>query len=157
VARWQYRDAALLWWFLPAYLAHLAEELWAGEGLPRWLGRIAGRPLPDPAFLAINAVGVVLLIAGIRAAVRRDSAGWIAVAIATVVSTNAVLHLLGSIATGVYSPGLITAIVLYVPLGSLTLLRAADQMAPRAFGRGVSAGVAVHVLISMVAIAIARG
>jgi hypothetical protein len=28
--RWHYRDAGLLWLFVPAYLVHLAEEWFAG-------------------------------------------------------------------------------------------------------------------------------
>ena len=152
--RWHYRDAALLWLFLPAYAAHLAEELLAR--FPSWIRLIVGRPLPMTAFIGINAVALLLLVAGIRAAIRRESAGWLAVAIATVVTLNALLHLIGSFVTGTYSPGLITGIVVYVPLGLLTLLRAWHQQAPGGFGRGIAAGVFIHAIVSAVAFAATR-
>ena len=152
--RWHYRDAALLWLFVPAYLAHLAEEVFAG--FPEWIRLIVGRPLPMTAFIAINAVALVLLVIGIRIAIRRESAGWMAVAIAAVVALNALLHLFGSLVTGTYSPGLITGIVVYVPLGLLTLLRAWHQQASPEFARGVLAGVAIHAVVSAVAFVATR-
>ena len=149
--RWHYRDAALLWLFPPAYLAHLAEEWWGGPGFPAWFAAIAGRPLPRPAFLAINAVAFAALIAGVRAASRRESAGWMAIAIGTVVSLNALLHVAGSVLTGSYSPGLITGVVLYLPLGQLLLVRALLQVESSRFSTGVAAGVAVHVAVILTA------
>lgn len=155
--RWHYRDAALLWLFPPAYLAHLAEELLAGPGFPAWVAHIAGRPLPLTAFVAINAVAFTLLIAGTMAAIRDERYGWIAVAVATVLSVNALLHAAGSVMTGTYSPGLITGIVLYLPIGQLLLLRALHQIEPPRFTRGVLAGLAIHTLVIVVAAASARG
>ena len=154
--RWHYRDAALVWLFPAAYLAHLAEELWGGEGFPAWLARIVGRPLPVSAFLVINAVAFALLIVGTIAAVRREGYGWIAIAIATVVSINGLLHLAGSVITGSYSPGLITGVVLYLPLGQLLLIRALHQVEPARFTRAVLAGVAIHAVVVVVAAAAAR-
>jgi hypothetical protein len=154
--RWHYRDAALVWLFTPAYLLHLAEELWAGEGFPVWFARIVGRPLPLNAFLAINALAFVVLVAGTLAAVRRESEGWIAVAVATVVSINALLHLTGSVVTRSYSPGLITGIVLYLPLGQLLLIRALHQVEPPRFTRGVLAGVGIHAAVMIAAAVFSR-
>jgi hypothetical protein len=152
--RWHYRDAALLWLFVPAYVAHLAEE--TVGGFPSWVGAVVGRPLPMTAFVAINTTALILLILGVRAAIRRESAGWIAVAIASLVILNAVLHLLGSLVTGTYSPGLITGIVFYLPLGQLTLLRAWHQQPHATFSRGVMAGVAIHAVVGVVAFAATR-
>jgi hypothetical protein len=143
--RWHYRDPLLLWLFVPAYLVHLAEEYWAG--FPVWFARILGRALPEPAFLAINGVALALLIAAIRTAIRRETAGWLAVAIATVVTVNAVLHLLASLSTGTYAPGMISGVVVYLPLGLLTLIRAGHQQPPPEFARGIAAGIAFHALV----------
>jgi hypothetical protein len=154
--RWHYRDAALLWLFPPAYLAHLAEEFWAGPGLPAWFAQVAGRPLPEAAFLAINTVAFALLLAGTVAAIRREEGGWIPVAVATVVTINALLHVAGSVLTGTYSPGLITGIVFYLPLGQLLLIRALHQMEPDRFRRGVIAGVAIHAAVVILAATLTR-
>jgi hypothetical protein len=152
--RWHYRDAGLLWPFVPAYAIHVAEEWFAG--FPAWVGQVAGRAMPDAAFLVINAVAMALLIWGIRAALRDESKGWIAVAIASVVLINTVSHAAGAVLTQSYAPGLISAVVLYVPLGLLTLVRALEQ-APRAtLTRGVIAAVALHALVFVVAFATTR-
>jgi hypothetical protein len=151
--RWHYRDAALLWLFPPAYLLHLAEELWGGPGLLQWFAAIAGRPLPRLAFAIINAAGFALLVTGIRMAVRREAAGWIAIAIATVATMNALLHVAGSVMTGQYSPGLITGVVLYLPLGQLLLSRAWSQVEQSRFTHGVVAGVAIHIVVIVAAAA----
>ena len=154
--RWNYRDPQLLWLFVPAYLAHLAEEYWAGAGLPAWFALLTGRPLPVRAFFMINAIALVILVIGLREAVRRESAGWFAVAIASLVSLNAMLHLSGTILTRTYSPGLISGIVLYVPLGMLTLMRAWQQQSIGRFWAGVGAGVLFHGVVSLVALIAAR-
>lgn len=155
--RWHYRDAALLWLFPPAYLAHLAEEFWADPGLPAWFAVIFGRPLPIAAFVGINVVAFSLMIAGIRLAIRREESGWAAVAVATALALNGLLHLAGSVMTASYSPGLITGVVLYLPLGQLLLVRAAHQVEFTRFTRGVLAGIGVHTAVTVVAAALARG
>ena len=147
--RWHYRDAGLLWPFVPAYAIHVAEEWFAG--FTTWLERIAGGRMPDIAFFTINAIALMLLVIAIRAAARRESNGWIAVSIATIVLINTVSHIAGSLLTRSYSPGLFSAVVLYVPLGSLTMMRALDH-APRAtVKQGVIAGAAIHALVFLLA------
>jgi hypothetical protein len=143
--RWHYRDAGLLWPFVPAYAIHVAEE-WFG-GFPAWLGQIVGSPMPGPAFLIINAVAFVLLIAAIRWATQSERSGWMAVAVATIFLANTLAHAAGSAMTRSYGPGLISAVVLYVPLGSLAMIRAIDQADRAQVSRGVLAGLAIHALV----------
>ena len=152
--RWHYRDAGLLWLFVPAYLVHVGEE-WAG-GFPAWIGTVVGRALPVAAFVSINAVALVLVVAGIRAAIREDRYGWIAVAVATIMLINTVAHAVGAALTGSYSPGLMSAVVLYVPLSSLALIRAFDQAPRTQLTRGIATGFAIHVLVFAIAFACAR-
>jgi hypothetical protein len=149
--RWHYRDPVLLWLFVAAYVAHVTEELWGG--FPAWFAHVAGRPLPVSAFLAINAVGLTVLIGAVLAAIKRESLGWIAVAIATVSTINPLAHLLASIVTGTYSPGLVTGVVLWLPIAQLTLLRAWHQIKPSLFWRGIAAGVVAHLLVTAAAVA----
>jgi hypothetical protein len=58
--------------------------------------------------------------------------------------------------TGRYSPGLISWIVLYVLLGTLTLLRAAYQADPRTMTRGLRVGVAIHLAVFAIAFLLSR-
>jgi uncharacterized protein with HXXEE motif len=149
--RWHYRDAGLLWLFVPAYGVHLVEE-WLG-GFPAWIATVVGRPLPGTAFLIINAVAMVLVVIGIRAAVSAERYGWIGVAIATVFLINTVSHLAGSLVTGTYSPGLLSAVILYVPLALLTLTRAVDQAPRDHVLRGAIVGAVIHFIVFIVAFA----
>ena len=152
--RWDYRDPPLAWLLVAAYAAHIAEE-WFG-GFPQWLALLAGTPLPRGAFVVINAVGMALMIVATRAATEREARGWMTIAIAALLFTNGVLHILGSIATGSYSPGLFTGVILYLPLGQLALIRAWQQAPDGFFARGVFAGLGAHAVVSIVAFAMAR-
>lgn len=152
--RWHYRDGGLLWLFAPAYAIHVAEEWFAG--FPGWAAQITGRPIPDTAFIVINAVAMVALLAAVRAATRDERHGWMAVGIATIFLVNTAAHAAGAVITRSYAPGLISAVVLYVPLGSLTMVRAFDQ-APRAhLARGIIAGLLIHAIVVIVALASTR-
>jgi hypothetical protein len=152
--RWHYRDPLLLWLFLPAYLLHVIEEYLAG--FPAWFRAIAGQPLPVPAFAAINAVGITVLVTAIIAATRHERLGWIAVAIAMVAVINPLAHLVASILTATYSPGLVSGVVFWLPLGQLLLLRAWYQADGAALRRGVLAGLVVHGIVTATAFALSR-
>ena len=147
--RWHYRDPGLLWPFVPAYMIHVAEEWFAG--FPLWLEQIVGRPLPGSAFLLINAVALAMLIAAIRAATRAEHNGWLAVAIATIALINTTVHAAGAAITQSYAPGLVSAVVLYVPLGSLAMIRALDQAPRDQVRRGIIAGILLHAVVFIVA------
>jgi hypothetical protein len=151
--KWHYRDPPLVWLIVGAYAAHIVEE-WFG-GFPEWFGQLTGRPLPHDTFLIINAVGLAVMAAAALAATRRESLGWLAIGIATIALVNGAAHLLGSIVTGTYSPGLLTGIVLYLPLGQLSLTRAWYQVHRAFFWRGVAAGVAAHTIVTFTALALA--
>lgn len=147
--RWRYNDPPLVWLFVVAYLAHVVEEFVGG--FPSWLASIFGRPLPVDTFLVINAVGLVAMVVAAFAATRKESMGWLAIGIAALTFANGLLHLLGSLATASYSPGLFTGVVLYLPLGLLALLRAWDQVPASFLWKGIGAGLAAHGLVSLVA------
>jgi hypothetical protein len=150
--RWSYRDPALLWIFAAAFLLHVADE-WL-TGFPQWVARILSRPLPDAAFFIMNGIVLLLIIAGVRAAARDESNGWMAVTIATIALVNTAAHAGGAILTRGYAPGLITAVMLYVPLGVLTMIRAFDQ-APRAqLFRGIATGLLLHAALFPIVLAV---
>jgi Protein of unknown function with HXXEE motif len=152
--RWHYRDAGLLWLFVPAYVVHMAEEWFAGS--PAWIGLIIGDPLLAMAYVLINGIALVLLVVGIRAATGAERYGWIAVAIATIALVNTAAHAAGAVLARSYSPGLISGVVLYVPLGALAMIRAADQAPPGQVRRGIAVGLAIHSAVFAVALLSAR-
>jgi hypothetical protein len=148
--RWDYRDPPLVWLLVAAYAAHVVEE-YVG-GFPEWFAVLSGRAMPREVFLAINAIALVAMVLAARAAIRRAPLGWLAIGIATILLVNGVAHLLASVVTGTYSPGLITGVVLYLPLAQLTLLRAWHQAPPWLFWQGVGTGVIAHVAVTLTAL-----
>jgi hypothetical protein len=134
-----------------AYLLHLGEEWWGGEGFPVWASRFIGRSLTDERFLLINGIAWPLMLLGSFLAVRFPSFLWLMVSFATVLLVNGVAHLLGSLASGSYSPGTITGVLIYVPLGVVTLRRGWGLLAGRIFWKGVALGVFLHAVVFAVA------
>ena len=151
--RWHYRDAPLVWLFPLSFALHIGEE-WFG-GFPEWTARVAGSELPRAAFLGINAMAMLAMLIAVRATVAAEKNGWMGIAIATILVVNGVAHVLGSLITGSYSPGLITGVVLYLPLAQLALMRAWVQAPREMFTRGVMAGLVAHALVVVVAYAVA--
>jgi hypothetical protein len=148
--RWDYRDPLLLWLFLPAFSLHVLEEYLVG--FPAWFRLISGQPLPLPGFVAINSLGATLLLTAIVATTRHQRLAWIAVSIATVAVMNPLAHLLASILTGTYSPGLVTGVVLLLPPGQLVLLRAWYQAERLMLRRGVLVGLVAQACVTATAL-----
>lgn len=147
--RFHYRDPLLVWLLPLSYAFHILEE-WFG-GFPEWMALVIGAPLPRPAFIVINAVALLLMFAATHATTKREANGWMGIAIATILLVNAIAHILGTLLTRAYSPGLFTSVVLYLPIAQLVLFRAWSQAEGAAFGRGVAAGLALHAAVIVVA------
>jgi hypothetical protein len=132
-----------------AYALHVIEE-WFG-GFPEWVALVVGEPLPRSAFVVINAIAMAMMIAAIRASTAREDYGWMSIASAAILFVNAFAHVLGSVATRSYSPGLITGVVFYLPLAGLVLLRASSQAQRGAFAGGIAVGAALHAAVFVIA------
>jgi hypothetical protein len=156
-ARWPGSAEAGAWlWLFPAtYLAHIAEEGLAGERFYRWIARASGRSLSGRAFFWLNAAYWALMVAAVRQA-RRGRAPWLAPALGTIVFVNAAGHAAGSALTRSYSPGLVTGILLWAPLGAVALRRTRRARAARAWWAGVAAGAAAHGLVFVAALIVTR-
>jgi hypothetical protein len=139
-----------VWLFPATYLAHIAEEYWGGEGFPRWVARVAGAALSEGEFLTLNALAWVLMVGAIVAAAR-GVWRWPLVAFGLVVLLNALLHVGGSVITRSYSPGLVTGLLFWLPLGAVTLGRAWRGVPRRTFAVGVIAGLIAHAVVSLLA------
>jgi hypothetical protein len=142
------------WWplLLPcAYLLHLAEEWWGGEGFVSWTARALGREVSPSRFLLLNGVVWPLFAVLTAAALRRPALAWFPTAFSTIVVVNGVLHMLGSLAGGSYSPGVVTGTLLYLPLGAYGLAAGRRELPPPTFALAVLAGILAHVLVALIA------
>lgn len=86
-------------------------------------------------------------------AIRRARLAWLAVAFAALVVVNGALHLLASAAFSTYSPGAVAGALLYLPVGSAVLVNLSRSLPSQDFVRGIVAGLGVHVVVTVAALA----
>lgn len=144
--RWQFHDPWLLTLYPASYVLHVVEEATVDAPLLLWHVKFE-QPLPLAPFLAANAVGLILMTLGVRLVPRAQAFHWIAPAIATAVLLNTAGHLAGSFQARAYSAGLISAVVLWVPLGMLTMLRVWDQASARTRWAGIVVGMLIEGIV----------
>ena len=136
--------------FPATYLLHIAEEYWGGFALRAT--ELTGLAVPETAFLAANSLFWVLMSSAVVLVLRRPSHAPLVVALATIVTINAMLHIGGSLLSASYSPGLATGVLLWLPLGVAVLVRGHRVLSERSFRSGVLIGVVAHVLVPLVGV-----
>ncbi|RAI43235.1 HXXEE domain-containing protein [Rhodoplanes roseus] len=113
--------ADLAWLSMAAYAIHILEEYtfdWRN-----WARAVIGLPVEWPDFYVTNSVVVAL---GIAQAMLAPTLPWAPLVYAALMIINAIFfHILPFVKTrGRFSPGLITAVLLFLPLG-IAVFRAA--------------------------------
>ena len=111
-----------LWLFVITYVLHIAEEYWGGEGYSAHLLRTKGEFMSPSRFLIVQAIGVALMIVGLLIAKRLRFPNALAIIYGATVLGNALTHMVNSLRTFEYEPGLISSVVVWVPLGLFTIL-----------------------------------
>jgi hypothetical protein len=139
--------AAWGWLFPATYALHILEELRGGEGFTAWLARVAGVELPARQFLVWNALALLSMTVGVWLARRYTRLRWLLLAYGVAFLLNALSHLAASLYTVSYSPGLLSSLLLWMPLGALALLRFTKTLSRRARRAGLLAGLAIHSVV----------
>ena len=139
-----------VWLFPATYVVHLIEEYYAAEGFPVWAGQALGLTLSGRAFIAWNAVGLAFMCAGAALVARRATLRWIEIAMSLAVLTNVAGHVAASVLTESYSPGVITGVIAWAPLG-MVRLPAAYRFASR---QGRVIGLAVGLAVTLATLAV---
>jgi hypothetical protein len=140
----EFRDTCLAPLLFPAtYTIHLAEEYFAGGGFGDWAARVLDVRIGMAEFLAWNIAGLALMCAATFLVSRHSRYRWIEMALAIAVLGNALGHLGASLATGTYSPGLFTALLIWCPLGTARLVAGWRRSDPRGRRAGIAVGLVV--------------
>jgi hypothetical protein len=142
------------WLFPASYLIHIAEEYWGG--FPAWIARFWGVESSSGHFLSWNGGALVMMTVGVWLVLRTKSYRWLLVSFATVVLINGLVHTVASMVTLSYSPGLVSGLLLFVPLGALTLRRAFRDVNRRTLRAGIIVGVLMHMAVVLLAFGFAR-
>lgn len=143
------------WWILLfplTYLVHIAEEYWGGEGFYLWLRKFAGAALTAEQFLSLNSFFMIFMIVSMIVILAFPAWQWLLNGYGTLVFINGALHVIGSIITSSYSPGAFSGVLLWMPLGFYTIRRAWRSLPRESFWFGLSAGIALHAAVSLIAL-----
>ena len=103
------------------FLIHVAEE---APRFVAWFNSLVAQGITQPLFLSVNVVAFVITLAlsVLIAASPEPAAGLLLSAwVGFLMLANALFHIIGTAAHARYSPGVITATLLYLPAGILTL------------------------------------
>jgi hypothetical protein len=136
----QISEAAYLWIFLAFLEIHLTEEFLGGIRPGFDSDKLHGMDLSPIGFVRTNMVAAVSLAIGIVLALRLGFPQFVLVSLSTFMLVNAGRHCVKSIKDLAYSPGLITAILVFIPLGAFTLLRLEPRMKLFRFGLALGLG-----------------
>ncbi len=136
--------------FPATFLVHIAEEYWGG--LPALASELTGVEVPQAAFLGANALFWILMTAAVVLVLRQPSRALLVISLATIIVINVVLHICGALLTARYSPGLVSGVVLWLPLAIVALARGHRAISGRSFRSGVLIGVVAHMLVPLVGV-----
>ncbi len=142
------------WWplLLPtAYLLHLLEEWFGGEGFASWTMRALGAPVSPTRFIVLNSIVWPLFAVLTLLAMRRPRVAWFLTTFGALIVINASLHALGSLATASYSPGLITGVLLYLPFGGIAVADGLQRLPHQTFVAAIALAVAIHAVVAFIA------
>ncbi len=135
-------------WLHPAtYAIHILEEWRGGEGFTAWMARVVGVELSAGKFLVWNVFALALMSIGVALAMRFRHLRWLLLAYGTAFLLNALTHLAASLYTNSYSPGLVSSLLLWLPLGALTLVYFKPTLSRRARRAGLVVGMLMHCVV----------
>lgn len=140
--------------FPASYIIHFAEEFWCGEGYPAYLFRIRGVRMTSRRFVVLQTLGFILFVV---ACVVSFSLGFPQLMIAILsgfVFCNGISHTVTAFFDRRYGPGLIASLVLWIPLGAISIYFLIGQMSNLRLLAGVAIGFAIN---GAVALATFRG
>lgn len=103
-------------------------------------------------FLVLNGIVWPLFAVLTVVALRRPALSWFLTTFSTIVVVNGVLHVLGSLTTNSYSPGLLTSSSTSRSVRTPCRL-AHGSLPPHVFALSLLGGILIHALVAVIAFA----
>jgi hypothetical protein len=150
----RYDKSILIWsWLLPlAYLIHISEEYWGGGGYSAYMARVRGVHITPARFLFLNGLGWGLMLLGIYLARRLKFLEWLAICLCTVEAANGVSHTITAVATASYNPGLVSGLLIFIPLGLAGLYLLKNRMSRSRYATAMAVGITIQLIVSLLAL-----
>lgn len=135
--------------FPATFLLHLVEEYFGGEGFSANLSRTRGVSFSSWRFFALTSLGLFLMVLGLILAYQHNFPQMMLVILGTTVLLNGLSHAITSLKTSSYNPGLISGVLIWMPLGAVTLLQLPGTMSGARYltALGIGAGIQVVALL----------
>ncbi|MGH9968673.1 MAG: HXXEE domain-containing protein [Pyrinomonadaceae bacterium] len=149
-----HRISNSLWhWLFPVtYLLHIIEECYGGGGYSAYLERLRSIHVSPTSFLVAQGIGLALMVAGVLLARRLKFSNQFSAILGTAVLVNSVTHTVQTLVHGEYVPGLITAVLIWLPLGVATLLRFRNSMSSGRLWLCIVCGLGINAVVELLII-----
>lgn len=140
-------------WLLPsAYIIHIVDEYFFGVGFSNWFSEMFGAELSVSDFIIINSIGLVVMISIAIFYSKKIVGNFFLAVPGTVLFINGLIHIIASIITWGYSPGTISAIVIYMPLGFLIFIKVYPLIETVQRVMSITAGIILQLVVSIIAL-----
>lgn len=141
----------LLSWLIPiTYLIHIAEELWGGEGYPAYIYRLRGVHLSSTRFLVAQFVGFVLVVLAIILSRHFSFPITMLLILVTTVMGNGLTHTVTALTTFTYNPGLLSSVLIWIPMGIFVLVRFKRGLSNRRYVMTIAIGLGINIAIGLI-------
>ena len=141
----------IVWLFPFAYLLHLLDEFLLGAGFAEWFSALFGVSLSENDFLVINITAFVLVaIIPVLYGMGKIN-NFIPAVLGALFFFNGIVHLMITILTLMYSPGTITGLVVYIPLGIIVYIKIFPLLKEEQRSLSIATAIGIHILISVAA------
>jgi hypothetical protein len=148
-----FSKSILPWLFPLAYLIHVTEEYLGGKALQTATdANLKGVNLTASQFIIINGIAFLLFLFLIFLAQKFKFPDWLLVCLATVMFINAISHTISTVVRAQYNPGLITGLLIFLPLGVLTLFGLKARMSAQRYLTAMVVGIATHAVVTLLAL-----
>ena len=138
-------------WLIPVtYLIHIVEEYWGGEGYSAYIYRLRGVHLSPTRFLVAQAIGLILVTAGILIARRLGFPAMMMVILMMTLLGNVVTHTFNAITQLSYNPGLLTALLIWLPMGIFALVRFRSATGAKRSWIALGIGIGINVVVGVI-------
>jgi Protein of unknown function with HXXEE motif len=144
------------WLFPVTYALHIFEEAHAGEGFGRWIRHVVGRQLGLGQFYLANGILWLAMVAAVSFFRTGPPAIWLLAALGAIVTVNGIGHLIGTLVIRLYSPGLVTGLILWLPLGLFALRWARSNGSIRLWYSGVISGIVLTGCVGLLGLALSK-
>jgi hypothetical protein len=112
--------------FVLSYFIHVCEETWGG--FATWSQTAINSSIAEGEFLYYNLWGLLLTLFAVIITRLMGGHAFLLTVLSSTFFTNSLLHILASILSFSYSPGLISSLLLWIPLPIFTFVKLRKSM-----------------------------